>query len=58
MAERRPLGHVISGQAVDWACMTAGLLAFFSDFFLVEIALLVALGVQVTGWVYAAKLPK
>ena len=58
MAERRPLGHVISGQAVDWACVAAGLLAFFSSFFLIEIGLLIAFGVQVTGWIYAAKLPK
>jgi len=58
MQERRPLGHVISGQAVDWACMGVAFLAFFSSFVLVEIGLLIALGVQLTGWIYAAKLPK
>lgn len=58
MAQRRPLGHIISGQGVDWACMGVAVLAFFSDFVLVEIGLLVALGVQVAGWAYAAKLPK
>lgn len=58
LSERRPIGHVISGRGVDWACIAAGILAFFSSSFLVEIALLIALGVQVTGWVYAAKLPK
>lgn len=58
MAERRPLGHIISGQAVDWACMTAALLSFFSSFALIEIGLVIALGVQVAGWAYAAKLPK
>ena len=58
MAERRPLGHLISGQGVDWACMAAAFLSFFSSFALVEIALVIALGVQVAGWAYAAKLPK
>ena len=58
LAERRPLGHVISGRAVDWACAAVAGLSFFSGFFLIEIGLLVALGVQITGWVYAAKLPR
>ena len=58
MAERRPLGHVISGRVVDWASAGVAIVSFFSGFFLIEIGLLVALGVQVTGWVYAAKLPK
>lgn len=58
MAERRPLGHVISGRAVDWACMGVAIASFLSGFFLIEIGLLMALGVQITGWVYAAKLPK
>lgn len=55
---RRPLGYIISGQAIDWLCFGVALLSFFSDFFLVELGLLAALGVQVTGWAYAAKLPK
>lgn len=58
MAQRRPVGYIISGQGVDWACMAAAFLAFFSSFALVEIALVIALVVQVTGWVYASKLPK
>lgn len=58
LAERRPIGHVISGQAVDWASMIIGLLSFFSGFFLIEIGLLIALGVQAAGWVYATKLPQ
>ena len=58
LAERRLLGYVISGRGLDWACLGVALASFFSGFFLIEIGLLIALGVQVTGWVYAAKLPK
>lgn len=58
MAERRPLGHLISGQAVDWISMGTAFLAFFSGFVLIEIGLLVALGVQIAGWAYAARMPQ
>lgn len=58
LSERRPLGHIISGQAIDWASMGVALMSFFSAFALVEIGLLLALAVQGTGWVYAARLPK
>lgn len=58
LAERRPLGYIISDHRVDWACLGVALASFFSGFFLIEIGLLVALGVQVIGWAYAAKLPK
>ena len=58
LEERRPIGHLMSGQGIDWACIIVALASFFSEYFLVEIGLLVALGVQVAGWVYSTKLPQ
>ena len=58
MEERRPIGHLMSGQAIDWACIIVSLASFFSGFFLVEMGLLVALCVQGAGWVLSAKLPQ
>lgn len=58
LAKRRPVGHIISGQVVDWLCMAVALVSFFSDFVLVEIGLLIALAAQVAGWAYSARLPR
>ena len=58
LEERRPLGHLMSGQGIDWACILVALASFFSGNFLIEISLLVALGVQLAGWIYSAKLPQ
>lgn len=58
LAERRPLGVLLSGQALDWACIIAGSLAFFSSFALIELALMAAFGIQVASWFVAARLPR
>lgn len=58
LAERRPLGVLISGRGLDWACIGAGVLAFFTSFALVEIALLAAFVLQAASWVLAARLPR
>ena len=58
LAERRPLGVLLSGQALDWACIVAGGLAFFSSFALIEIALVTAFAIQLASWVVAARLPR
>ncbi len=58
LSERRMEGYLMSSQRLDWLCIAVALLSFFSGFVLIEIGLLVALGAQITGWVYAAKLPR
>ncbi|MEL6473166.1 MAG: hypothetical protein AAFQ21_03720 [Pseudomonadota bacterium] len=57
-AARRPLGRVISDPLVDYACIAVALLSFLSDHVLVELALLIALGVQTLSWIAAARLPR
>lgn len=55
---RRPLGHLISDPVVDWACIAVAVASFFSDFWLVELALIFALMAQVASWIAAARLPR
>lgn len=57
-AARRPLGHLISGQAVDWLCIGAALASFAADHLLVGTALAMAVSAQAVGWVLSARLPK
>ena len=58
MAARRPLGRLISDPVIDWACIAAALLSFFSDFVLVELALVAAALAQAGGWIAATRLPR
>lgn len=57
-AARRPLGHLISNELVDWGCMAIAVLSFFWRPALMEIALVAAVVVQVTGWVVSTRLPR
>jgi len=57
-AARRPLGHLMSNSAVDWACIGVAVGSFFVSHPLVNLALLTALAAQVSSWVIAARLPK
>ncbi|MEO1476476.1 MAG: hypothetical protein AAFS13_08845 [Pseudomonadota bacterium] len=58
MEARRPLGHLISGQAVDLASIAVALLSFFSDHVLIGLGLALAVSAQTIGWVLATRLPK
>jgi hypothetical protein len=55
---RRPLGWVISSNLVDWLCMGVATLSFFYDHVLLSGAVMLALIVQITGWVAASRLPR
>lgn len=57
-AARRPIGHLMSNEAVDWACMAVAVLSFLVDHPLMNIALLSALAAQVSSWVLATRVPK
>ncbi len=55
---RRPLGWLMSSDVVDYLCMAAAVLALVIEHRLVPLLLLAGLGVQVAGWVAAARVPK
>ena len=57
-AARRPLGRLISDPVVDWTCIGVAVLSFFTDIFLVELALIIAVIAQIGGWVAASRLPR
>lgn len=57
-AARRPLGYIISNDAVDGLTIAVGVASFFVRHPLVDIALLTALSVQVGGWLAVLRLPK
>ena len=56
--ERRPIGWLMSSDLVDYACMAAAGLLLVFDHRLLQGALLLALGVQLAGWVAATRVPK
>ncbi|MEO0881631.1 MAG: hypothetical protein AAFY34_02760 [Pseudomonadota bacterium] len=58
MQARMPMGHLISGQGVDIACIIVAVLSFISDHILVGLALTLAVSVQAVGWIMATRLPK
>ncbi|MEL7452381.1 MAG: hypothetical protein AAGJ50_03295, partial [Pseudomonadota bacterium] len=58
LAERRPLGQLISGETVDWLCMAVAVLSFLTDNWIIGLSLALAVGAQTTGWVLSARLPK
>lgn len=55
---RRPLGHLISDDRVDWACIGVAALSFFLGGDLMSLLLLGALGAQLAGWVLVMRLPR
>lgn len=55
---RRPLGYLISHDGVDWACIAVAAASFFLAHRLMDVALLLALVAQVTGWLAASRLPR
>ncbi|MEO0983468.1 MAG: hypothetical protein AAFX03_12545 [Pseudomonadota bacterium] len=57
-AKTRPLGHLISGDLVDWACIGLAALAITIGGGYVVLALWAAAAAQITGWVLAARLPR
>jgi hypothetical protein len=57
-AARRPIGRLIADDNVDVACLAVAGLAGFSSHWIVDIALALALAVQVTGWSVMARTPK
>ncbi len=57
-AARRPLGHLISNDAVDGLAIAMAAASFLVRHPLVDIALIAALAAQVTGWLAAARLPR
>lgn len=57
-AARRPLGHLMSNDMVDWACVAIAVLSFLWRHPVVELALMAAFLVQVVSWVLATRLPR
>ncbi len=55
---RRPAGHLLSGDLVDYACMAVAALSFFVGHWMVDFLLFLAVGAQVSGWVLATRLPR
>jgi len=54
---RRPLGHLLSDNRVDYACMAVAAASIFIDHPLMDLALGAAVLVQVSGWLAAVRLP-
>lgn len=57
-AARRPMGHLISNDAIDGAAIAMAAASFFVHHPLVDLALLIALVAQASGWLAAARLPR
>ena len=55
---RRPLGHLISNELIDWGTMAIAALSFFTRHPLIEAALLASVALQVASWFAAARLPR
>ncbi|MEM6900713.1 MAG: hypothetical protein AAF583_13185 [Pseudomonadota bacterium] len=58
MQVRQPLGHIISGQAVDAACIIVAMSSFFVDHIFVGLGLAAAVSIQAVGWIASTRLPK
>ncbi len=58
LAERRPAGLIISSQRLDGGSALVAFLSFFIGHPLFSLALVVAFGLQITGWVLVYRLPK
>lgn len=57
LSARRPLGHLLSNEYVDYGCLFVAGASFFFDHSLLNLALLACVAIQVTGWVVSARLP-
>ena len=55
---RGPMGWLMSSDLVDYACMAAAAAVLVFDYWLVPLALMFALSVQLAGWVVSARVPK
>ncbi len=55
---RGPMGWLMSSDLVDYACVLAAIAALSFDHKLLPLALMAALGVQLAGWIVAARVPK
>lgn len=55
---RVPLGHLMSNETIDWACIAIAVLSFFWRHPVVELFLMSAVILQVASWVVSARLPK
>jgi len=56
--ERRPLGHLLSDDRLDYLCGAVALMSFFWRNPLILLFLGVALCFQVAGWVVSSRLPR
>ncbi|WP_084396332.1 hypothetical protein [Henriciella aquimarina] len=57
-AERRPAGHLISDDRVDWICIGVAVVALFWRHPVADILLIVAATSQLAGWIMATRLPR
>jgi hypothetical protein len=55
---RTPLGWLMSSDIVDTCCIVAAICALSFDHKLMPLALMGAFGVQLGGWLAAARVPK
>lgn len=55
---RRLAGYLMSDARLHWACIGAGILAFITGHWSVQIILIMAAISQIGGWMSAAQLPK
>jgi hypothetical protein len=55
---RTPEGWLMSSDLVDYACIAAAVTALMVPFRLMPAILLLALGIQVAGWIVSTRLPR
>ena len=55
---RTPEGWLMSSDLVDYACIAAAVTALLVSFRLMPAILLLALGIQVAGWIVSTRLPR
>lgn len=55
---RGPMGWLMSSDLVDYACIAAAGAVLVFDYWLVPLAMMMALGVQLAGWVVSTRVPK
>ncbi len=53
-----PLGHLISGDLVDWACIAVAVLSFVLKSPFIVLALWAAAAAQFAAWIAATRLPR
>lgn len=56
--KKRLAGYLMSDPRIHWACIAAGILAFVTGHWIIQIALLLAALAQVGSWISALQLPK